>query len=141
MKLVAAVLSPRFREFIRFAVTGGLSLFLNLAIVAFLTERIGLNYLVSMAVCFVTVTFVSFWLNRAWTFRKTGGTPVQDLGRYVFATVVQLVLSLASCSFCVEVLRIPYLVAMVILSILLVPVTFLLHRRWSFDLPWWNQRA
>ena len=133
--------ATRIREFVRFAVTGGFSLLLNLAIVVFLTERAGFNYLISMAICFVTVTFVSFWLNRAWTFRKTGTAVGQDLTRYAIATAVQLALSLASSSFCVEVLHMPYPVAMVVLSVVLVPITFLLHRRWSFDLRWWDQRA
>jgi putative flippase GtrA len=137
----SALLSTRIREFIRFAVTGGLSLLLNMAIVIFLTERVGLNYLVSMATCFLTVTFISYWLNRVWTFRKTGAAASQDLLRYIIVTAVQLVLSLTTCSFCVEVLHIPYVIAMLMLSVLLVPVTFFLHRRWSFDLRWWDQRA
>jgi putative flippase GtrA len=137
----SALLASRVREFIRFAVTGGISLLLNMAIVIFLTERVGLNYLISMTVCFLTVTFVSFWLNRVWTFRKTGAAAGHDLMRYIITTAVQLVLSLTSCSFCVEVLHIPYTIAMVMLSVLLVPVTFLMHRRWSFDLRWWDQRA
>jgi len=126
-------------ELARFVITGTFAAVLNVLIVMFLTERVGLHYLVSVGVCFVTVTFVSFWMNRSWTFRKRDPGAGGDLARYLCTTFVQMGLSVIALSICVEVLHIPYPIAMLLLSAAFVPVTYLLHRRWSFRLRWFGQ--
>jgi len=87
-----------------------------------------------LSVCFLTVTFAGFLINRWWTFRKTGGAPAQDFRRYLVVTLINMTVGLAVCAFCVNVLGIPYVVAMVLMSLAFVPLTFILHRRWSFGL-------
>jgi putative flippase GtrA len=126
-------------ELVRFAATGTVAALLNIVIVMFLTERLGLHYLVSLTICFITVTFCGFWANRIWTFRKRSSGAATDLTRYVIAALAQLCLSLALLGLCVEVLHIPYPSAMLLLSAAFVPITYLLHRRWSFGLRWVNQ--
>ena len=128
----------RIFELIRFVLTGGMCAGLNILIVVFLTEYLHFNYLVSIVVCFLTVSLGGFWLNRLWTFRKKGAGVKLDFARYVTVATAQLILSLAFASLCVEVFHIPYLVAIVLLSVAMVPVTFLLHRRWSFGLKWFD---
>ncbi|MGH8142433.1 MAG: GtrA family protein [Steroidobacteraceae bacterium] len=130
------LLISRFLELLRFGATGALSVMLNLAIITFLTERVGFNYLASIATCFATVTFVSFWLNRVWTFRKQGGAVATDLVRYTTTTVVQLVLCLGFCSLLVTMFHMSYQLAVIGLSIVFVPFNYLLHRQWSFNLRW-----
>jgi putative flippase GtrA len=136
-----SMILSRALEVLRYLATGTLCVALNLLIILFLTEWVGLHYLVSLSVCFVTVTFVGFYLNRVWTFRKrAGGAPV-DLARYVFVTLVQLPLSLGACSICVDLLRIPYPIAIVLVSVAFVPLTYVLHRSWSFGLRRAAQRS
>jgi putative flippase GtrA len=91
-------------------------------------------YLLSICVCFVTVTLVSFYLNRTWTFRKHGGAVRVDLGRFVLVTLAQLILSLSFCGYGVEHFGLPYTLVVAASSVVFVPVTFLLHRGWSFGL-------
>jgi len=123
-------------ELARFVVTGTFSAVLNVLIVMLLTERLGLHYLLSVCVCFLTVTFVSFWINRLWTFRKRQPGAAGDLARYVVTTFVQMGLAVVCLSICVEVFHIPYPIAMLLLSAAFVPVTYLFHRFWSFRLKW-----
>jgi putative flippase GtrA len=121
-------------ELIRFIATGSLSVALNLLIVAVSTEWLGLHYLLSLGICFIIVTVLSFCLNRWWTFRKVeGGVPI-DLARYCLIALGHLLVSLGACAICVEIFHLHYLVAMAMLSIAFVPITFLLHRYWSFGL-------
>jgi putative flippase GtrA len=128
------MLVDRIFEIFRYAVTGTLSVALNLLIITALTEWAGLHYLVSISVCFVTVTVANFYLNRSWTFgKRQPGVPL-DLARFLFATLMLWPLSLVSCGFCVEILHVPYPVAIVVVAIAYVPVGYLLHRRWSFGL-------
>ena len=127
-------------ELLRFAGIGTLSFVLNYLIIVFLTDRVGLNYLISITVCFCTVTFVSFWLNRVWTFRKRDGSVANNFARYLSTAIVQLSLSLGACSICVGIFHMPYKLAVIALSIGLFPVSYLLHRRWSFNLRWLQHR-
>lgn len=124
----------RVLEFARYLVTGSLSVALNLLIICVLTEIFGLHYLLSIGVCSVTVTLISFYLNRAWTFRKHTGAVPRDLARFVLVTVSQMVLSVILCGFAVESLGLPYPLAVAALSVVFVPLTYLVHRGWTFDL-------
>jgi putative flippase GtrA len=130
------IAAGRFREVLRYLATGTLSVVLNILVVAFFTEWVGLNYLVSISLCFVTVTFASFFLNRSWTFEDGKLALTQELVRYVAVTLTQLPLSLLACGFCVQVLHLPYALAMALVSAVFVPTTYLIHRRWSFGLSW-----
>ena len=121
-------------EIVRYLATGALCVALNVLIIVFLTERLGLHYLLSILVCFVLVTSVGFGLNRVWTFRKRGAGARRDLARYVAVTLTQIPVSLVACGFCVELLHIPYPMAVVLVACLFAPTTYLLHRRWSFGL-------
>jgi putative flippase GtrA len=121
---------------LRYLATGTLSVALNILVVAFFTEWVGLNYLVSISLCFVSVTFVSFFLNRGWTFRDGRLALAKELLRYIVVTMTQLPLSLLACGFCVQVLHLAYPVAMALVSAVFVPTTYLIHRRWSFGLSW-----
>ena len=123
-------------EVIRFGATGALCVILNIAIVMFLTEILHLHYLVSLSICFVLVTAVGFVFNRYWTFRKRGGRPVSDYARYLLVAAINLVVSVALCALTVDVFKIPYPIAMALLSLIFIPLTFVLHRAWTFRMPW-----
>jgi putative flippase GtrA len=131
MALVGMVVS-RATEVLRYLATGALSVALNLLIIVSLTDWAGLHYLASISVCFVTVTLISFCLNRFWTFGKRKPRVSGDLVRYALVTLTQVPLSLGACSLCVEVFHIPYPIAVVFVSIVFTPMTYLLHRSWSF---------
>jgi putative flippase GtrA len=124
----------RISETARYLLTGSLSVGLNLLIICLLTEVFGLHYLLSICVCFVTVTLVSFYLNRTWTFRKLGGELPPDLARFVLVSLTQLVLSVTLCGWMVERLGLPYPLVVAALSVVFVPLTYLVHRGWSFRL-------
>ena len=121
-------------ETVRYLATGTLCVALNVLIIVFLTERLGLHYLLSILVCFVLVTSLGFGLNRVWTFRKRGAGARRELARYVVVTLTQIPVSLVACGICVELLHIPYPMAVVLVACLFAPTTYLLHRRWSFGM-------
>ena len=128
-------------ELFRFVLTGVTSVALNLVVVIVLTEVFHLHYLLSLATCFFTVTVCSFLLNRYWTFRKRESGATSDLTRYILVAVINMTACLGLCGLAVERLHMQYAVAMVLLSILFVPINFLLHRRWSFGIRWLERRS
>jgi putative flippase GtrA len=121
-------------EVIRYLATGTLCVALNVVIIVLLTERLRLHYLLSIFVCFVLVTSVGFCLNRVWTFRKRATGAHRDLARYVVVALTQIPVSLVACGICVELLHIPYPMAVVLVGGVFAPATYLVHRRWSFGL-------
>lgn len=126
----------RYGELIRYLVIGALGASLNVAITMFLTEYVGLNYLVSLALCGATVTVVGFFLNRNWTFRKRGSTQVAEFLRYALVTGINVLIGIVACAFLVEVVRIRYTYSIVIVAAAFAPLTFLIHRAWTFGLSW-----
>jgi putative flippase GtrA len=128
------ILGRTFGELVRYGLTGALCVGLNVVIVTVLTEYAHLHYLLSFAVCFVTVTLVGFALNRWWTFRKFGGAPAQDLRRYVIVTLANMAVGIPLCGLLVDGLGLPYWLAIVLISLAFVPLTFVLQRSWSFQL-------
>ena len=123
-------------ELLRYCVVGAASVGLNLAIITSLTEYLGVHYLLSITICFFIVTLSGFFLNRSWTFRKEGTEYRRDILKYFIITTMQLGVSLAFTGFCVGVLHMNYVVSIVILSAIFAPITYFLHRVWSFNIRW-----
>lgn len=126
----------RFGELARYAVTGVLCASLNVIIAMFLTEYVGLHYLVSLALCSAIVIVVGFFLNRSWTFRMRGTAMVAEFFRYAVATGVNVVIGLCACAFLVEELHIPYSFSIAIVAVAFAPMTYVVHRAWTFGLSW-----
>jgi putative flippase GtrA len=89
----------------------------------------------------VAVTFVSFGVNRLWTFSKRDAGVRKDFARYVSVVVLQLPLSLGAFSFCIEGLHLSPPAAAVLVSVVFAPANYLLHRSWSFGLRWLHERS
>ena len=123
-------------ELLRYLATGALGAALNVAITVFLTEYVGLNYLVSLAICGATVIVVGFFLNRNWTFRKPGPAAATEFLRYALVTGINVPIGIVACAFLVEVLKIRYTYSIVIVAAAFAPLTFVIHRAWTFGLSW-----
>jgi putative flippase GtrA len=135
------MLLSRIFEVARYLATGALCVALNVLVIVFLTEKVGLHYLLSIFMCFALVTAVGFGLNRVWTFRKRGAGVELDMARYFIVTLSQIPVSLVCCGICVELLHIPYPATVVLVGGLCAPFNYLLHRRWSFGLRPAEQRS
>ncbi|MEJ0038791.1 MAG: GtrA family protein [Gammaproteobacteria bacterium] len=130
----------RFNELARFAVTGAVCASLNVLISILLTEYLGLHYLVSLTICSCAVIVTGFFLNRSWTFRKSGPEIVAEFGRYSLATSVNMVVGICACALLVEELHLPYAYAIAIVAIAFAPMTYVVHRVWTFGLSWIQSR-
>lgn len=126
----------RIGELLRFGVTGLLCLIVNLLGVTLLTELAGVHYLSSLTISSTTSATVGFAINRWWTFRVRGTSIPPEYLRYLISAGTQIVISVWSCEYLVNHLGVPYLTAVVVVSGLLAPLSFLAHRTWSFGLAW-----
>lgn len=126
----------RIRELGRYVVTGGLCVLLNVFIAMVFTEYLGLHYLVSLALCSAIVIVIGFFLNKSWTFRKRGSAVLPEFLRYTLATGVNVVIGLWACALLVEKAEIHYLYAIAIVGVVSAPVTYVVHRAWTFGMSW-----
>jgi putative flippase GtrA len=120
----------------RYLVTGALGASLNVAFAVFFTEFVGLNYLISLTICSAMVIVVGFFLNRNWTFRKRGTTIVTEFLRYALVTGINVLIGLVACAALVEVAKIRYAYSILIVAAAFAPVTYVIHRAWTFGLSW-----
>jgi putative flippase GtrA len=121
---------------IRYLVTGALGATLNVVVAVFLTEYVGLNYLVSLTICSAIVIVVGFFLNRSWTFRKRGTTVAAEFLRYALITGINVPIGLLACAVLVKAAEIPYPYAIAIVAAAFAPITYAIHRAWTFGLSW-----
>jgi len=126
----------RAAEIARYLVTGALGASLQVLLTLLLTEVFGLHYLLSLTVGAAMVIAIGFVLNRAWTFRKAGGTVLAEFGRYLLVTAGNVVIGVLGCALMVQQLRVPYVYAIVIVAVTFAPLTYLVHRAWTFGLAW-----
>lgn len=126
----------RLYEFARYGVTGLLCLALNVFGVVLLTELLGLHYLLSLGITSGIVTITGFVLNKSWTFRQQGTTAVPEFLRYALTSATAMIIGMLSCSWLVEGWRVPYSLSVAIVGIGFAPLTYVVHRGWSFGLSW-----
>lgn len=118
-------------QLLRFALVGGSGYIINLAVFAALSYGLALHHLAAGFGAFCVALTTNFALNRCWTFRATGGSPMRQAVRYVFVSLVALSVNLVL----LEVLvtgGAAELVAQAVAILCATPVNFLLNRRWSF---------
>jgi putative flippase GtrA len=123
---------------IRYLATGALGAALNVVVAVFLTEYVGLNYLVSLTICSAIVIVVGFFLNRSWTFRKRGTAVAAEFLRYALITGINVPIGLVACAVLVKEAEIPYPYAIAIVAVTFAPITYAIHRAWTFGLSWFR---
>ena len=126
----------RVREIFRYVTTGALGVSAQVGLTVLLTEYFGLHYLVSLALAAASVIVIGFFLNRSWTFRKRGRTVMTEFGRYVLVSGANVPIGLVGCAFLVQDLKVPYGYAIAIMGVVFAPITYLVHRAWTFGLSW-----
>ncbi|WP_311267318.1 GtrA family protein [Sphingobium sp. WCS2017Hpa-17] len=118
-------------EGLRFCLVGGLMVLLNNLIVVTLTEILHFYYLLSIVLCTLGMTLVSFLLNRQWTFRKSGAMAGSELIRYMLCVLANLGVVILLTWMLVR-LGLPYYWSNLIVAAVMAPTNFLVHRIWSF---------
>jgi len=119
-------------RFAAFVLVGGVCLALNTLALWLLTSALGLHYLASTLIAFLTITPLGFLLNKVVTFRtRREYTPI-ELPRYFAAMAASLAMNLALMYLLVSILGLWYLAASVLVAVTLVVVNFITSDRWSF---------
>lgn len=126
----------RIAELTRYALTGVLCASLNAFVTILLTEYARLHYLVSLTLCSMLVIVFGFFLTRSWTFRRSGTGMLPEFLRFTLTSGVNVLLGLCACALLVEEFRVPYIYAIVAVTVVFAPMVYVVHRVWTFGLSW-----
>lgn len=119
-------------KFLRFLGVGLFGFLVSLGLLVFLTERVGVHYLMATAIVFITVNFLTFLLQQRFTFVTWRGLFMPGLMRYYGVMGLSLLGNLLGMYILVGRMGMSVVFASVILSILLLFLNFVLHDAFTF---------
>ena len=115
----------------RFCVVGASGYVVNLIAFTFLVHGLDAHYVVAAVVAFCVAWTNNFILNKFWTFGNHELSAVRQGARYLAVSLVALGFNLILLEALVRA-GIPEVPAQAIAIAAVMPVNFLLNRRWSF---------
>jgi len=118
-------------QLIRFCVVGASGYLVNLLVFSLLVHAAGAHYVLAAVLAFCVAWTNNFMWNKYWTFRRHGLSAVQQGARYLAVSLVALGLNLVLLELLVRagLAEVP---AQALAIAAVMPVNFLLNRRWSF---------
>ena len=124
------------RAYVKYIFSGGTAAVVDLFLLAMLKELFGAHYLIAASLAFIVAFFVSFFLQKFWTF---GHTRMEDLHAqmitYLIIAVTNLGINVGLMYFFVEIAGIWYFFSQIISGALLALMSFFLYRRLVFKTP------
>lgn len=118
-------------QLIRFCVVGASGYLVNLAVFSTLVYGVDAHHALAAIGAFCVAWTSNFAFNKFWTFRQHGLTALQQGARYLAVSLVALGLNLALLEMLVRA-GTPEVLGQAIAIAAVMPVNFLLNRRWSF---------
>lgn len=127
------------KQFLKFAIVGGLGTLVNLAVLRILllawelaaqTTPLSVEILAS-ALAFLVAVVNNFLLNRWWTFRSTGPAHL-EFGKFLTVSLAGLGLNTVAFSFFRAHLELHVMLSQLLAIGCVLPFNFLLNKFWSF---------
>lgn len=126
----------RYRAYVKYVLAGTTAAAVNLGLLALFKEAFGMYYLLASTLSFLAAFFVSFFLQKFWTFGHTSLEDVRrQLGKYFGIAVGNLGLNALLMFVLVDFVRLWYLFSQVLSSGSIAVMSFLLYRRYVFIRP------
>jgi dolichol-phosphate mannosyltransferase len=117
----------------RFVISGGLAVLVNLSVLFFLTEFFHVYYLFSAVLSFSAGFFVTFFLQKFWTFQCDDVSKIpKQFGTTLVVAVSNLFLNTFLIFIFVETVHLWYMFAQVVASLLISFETYFLYKNVIF---------
>ncbi len=118
-------------ELVRFCVVGASGYLVNLVVFSILVHSVGAHHVTAAIGAFCVAWTNNFVLNKFWTFNKHELSAVRQGARYLAVSLVALAINLVLLEVLVRagLAEVP---AQAVAIAAVMPVNFLLNRRWSF---------
>ena len=133
---IFGVLEERFTAYtkiIRFLISGGTSTGVDLAFLFFFTDVLGIWYLASAVAAFIIAFFVSFGLQKFWTFRDHSRDGMHaQAGIYFLVASGNLIFNTLLVYLFVERFGSHYLLAQIVASLIIAGESFFVYQKFIF---------
>jgi putative flippase GtrA len=121
---------------VRYILSGGTGAVVNIGTVFLLTHYLGLWYLASSICAFLFSLFVSFYLQRTWTFKQTmPHTMTRQIMLYLAVSLFNLALNTGIVYVCVEYLGLWYVFAQIFAGAIVAITSFFFYKNIIFITP------
>jgi len=122
------------REFGRFLLAGLLGTMMNLGILYFLTDRLGMYYLISAVFSYILAVIGNFFLNKVLTFKERLGFNIgRKFLKFVSVSLVALSMNLVFLFLFTDVFGIYYVISQFLAIALSSFINFFGHKVWTFS--------
>ncbi|GET37516.1 GtrA family protein [Microseira wollei] len=118
--------------FVNFLGVGGFCAILSLASIYLLTTVLNCHYLFSFVIVFILVNFIGFCLNKYITFKTKKKEFWHELWKYYSVMLSSFCMNFILMYLLVDVLKIWYIYANIMLIIGFTIYNFFMHKKWSF---------
>lgn len=123
----------KYWQFLKFLITGGIALIVNLSFLYFFTSVVGVFYLLSSIFSFLLAVTVNFTIQKFWTFGgRRGNIYVEAPSFLALQIIVNLFLNTFLLYVFVEYLQIWYLFSQVVVSLCLAVITYFVTKKYIF---------
>jgi dolichol-phosphate mannosyltransferase len=118
----------------KYYAVGASGILVNLGLLYYLTEYVGLWYFLSYALAISVSITSNFILNKFWTFRDSidSQKTIVMYGKFVSVSLVGMAIQLGSVYVLVESLTVYYMLAALISICIAGAINFIINRRWTF---------
>lgn len=123
----------KYIRIIKYLISGSAAAAIDLILLYFFTDRLGIWYLASAGLAFVISFFISFFLQKFWTFNDSGKQKMyRQMAIYFGVAVVNLSLNTFLMYALVDGLKVWYILAQVIASGLIAIESYLVYKIYIF---------
>lgn len=114
---------------IKYIISGGIATATDLGLLFIFTDIFNIWYLVSATIAFIIAFFVSFTLQKFWTFRENSREKIiQQLSLYLITGLINLAVNATGMYILVDVLNLWYMLAQIIMGGLIAFGSFLIYK-------------
>lgn len=121
-----------FRKLVKFVITGGIALGVDMTLYYFLTRYGHVYYLLARILSLGVAIVWSFTVNRQWTFRAVEGDARKQAVKFVTVILFTSLLSLGLMHVGVTLLHFHDLVVILAVSVMTTLINFSAHSLWSY---------
>lgn len=122
-----------YKLYVKFLIAGGTSTLTDLILLFIFHSILKMNVIVAATFAYVIAFFVSFYLQKFWTFRENSTHKIRlQMAAYFMLGAINVGLNAVAMHFLVNVMHIWYLLAQIIISAVIAILNFLVYKYFIF---------
>ena len=124
----------KYNRLVKYLIAGSIGTFVNLVLLYFFTDILGIWYLISAGLAFIISFFISFFLQKFWTFSNRDKQKIyRQMAGYLSVALANLALNTLLMYLMVDGFKVWYMLAQFIVSALIACESYLVYNFFIFN--------